>query len=133
MTLLRDIDDLSQFKGIAKDAFGSERLAYLQTRFLASQPAEAVGLLESFYQAAEDLRDSEDQFRDRQFNARAKRGGPDLKVNLRDPEHFAAIKTFREARANLLGMDSAVGTQIVTLVEKAITAKPRSAKRAFTG
>jgi hypothetical protein len=133
MALLKDKDDLSQLKGLAMEAFESQRLAYLQTRFLASQPAEAIDLLASFYRAAEDLRDNEDQFRNRQFNARAKRGGPDLKVNLRDPEHFAAIKTFRDARSSLLDMDSAVASQIVTLVEKSINAKPRSAKRAFTG
>lgn len=132
MALLRDIDDLSQWKGKVTEAFGSEKLAYLQDRFLASQP-EAGALLDSFYNAALDLRDREDDFRDRQFNAKAKRGGPDLKNNLRDPEHFAAIRSFREARANLLDMDSAVGSQIVSLVEKSISTKPRSAKHAFTG
>lgn len=133
MALLKDKDDLSQLKGLAMEAFGSQRLAYLQTRFLASQPAEAVDLLTSFYTAAQDLRENEDRFRNNQFNAKAKRGGPDLKVNLRDEEHFAAIKSFRDARANLLDAESSVGSQIVSLVEKSIKAKPRSAKRAFTG
>lgn len=133
MVLLKDKDDLSQLKGLAMEAFGSQRLAYLQNRFLSSQPAEAVDLLASFYSAAEDLRDSENRFSEQQFNARARRNGPDLKVNLRNEEQQTAIKTFREARANLLDMDSGVGKQIVKLVEKSISAKPRSPKQAFTG
>lgn len=135
MARLKGRDDLSDLKGAVSEAFGSQKLAYLQQRFLSTQPAEAVDLLASFYTAAEDLRDQENRFSEQQFNARARRGGPDLKANLRDAEQFAAIKSFKEARANLLGMDSATGKQIVTLVEKAISAKPKrpSAKHAFTG
>ncbi len=139
MVLLKGIDDLSQYKGLATEAFGSQRLAYLQNRFLSTQPAEAVDLLASFYTAAEDLRENENRFSEQQFNARARKGAPDLKdapdlkSNLRDPEQFAAIKSFREARANLLDMDSTVGKQIVSLVEKSLTPKSPSAKRAFTG
>lgn len=131
MARLKGRDDLSELKGLATEAFGSQRLAYLQNRFLSSQPVEAIDLLASFYSAAEDLRDSENRFSEQQFNSRARRGGPDLKANLRNPEQFEAIKSFREARANLLNMDSAVGKQIVSIVEKSIN-KP-SAKRAFTG
>lgn len=133
MALLQGRDDLSQYKGLATEAFGSQRLAYLQTRFLSTQPAEAVDLLASFYTAAEDLRENENRFSEQQFNARARKTAPDLKSNLRDPEQFAAIKSFREARANLLDMDSTVGKQIVKLVEKSLTPKSPSAKRAFTG
>lgn len=133
MVRLKGKDDLSDLKGFVTEAFGSQRLAYLQQRFVASQTPEAVDLLSSFYTAAEDLRDSENRFSEKQFNARARKGGPDLKSNLRDPEQFAAIKSFREARANLLDIDSGVGKQIVKLVEKSIHQKGPSAKRAFPG
>src|SRR5690606_3483917 len=123
----------SEFKGLASEAFGAQSLARLQQQFISSQPEpeqdKAEGILASFYAAAEDLRRSESA-----FNARArKKGAPDLKVNLRSTEQFAAIKGFNQAKEQLLNLDPVNGQQIVNLVEHSIaTSTRKSAKQAFT-
>lgn len=133
MVLLKGTDDLSEFKGLASEAFGAQSLARLQQQFISSQPEpeqdKAVGVLASFYAAAEDLRSSESA-----FNSRArKKGAPDLKVNLRSTEQFAAIKGFHQAKEQLLDLDPVNGQRIVSLVEHSISASTRkSAKKAFT-
>lgn len=132
MALLKGTDDLSEFKGLAREAFGAQSLAHLQQQFLSSQPEpeqdKAVGILASFYAAAEDLRTSESA-----FNARArKQDTPDLKINLRSTEQFAAIKSFHQAKEQLLDLDPVNGRHIVSLVENSITASTRkSVKKAF--
>lgn len=125
MVLLRGIDDLTTYKGIATEAFGAQALAQAQQKLVQADP-NAVEALTTFYAAAETLRSSEDA-----FNSRARKGGPDLMGNLRSEGQFRAIKGFNEAKQNLLGVDQVIGQQIVELVEKSITGKTRSLKRSF--
>ena len=125
MVLLRGIDDLTTYKGIATEAFGAQALAQAQQKLVQQDPA-ALAALNTFYNAAEKLRSSESA-----FNSRARKGGPDLKGNLRSEGQFKAIKGFNEAKQNLLGVDQVIGQQIVELVEKSITGKGPSLKRSF--
>lgn len=124
MVLLRGIDDLSDYKGQAVNAFGSLALSQYQQKFNATAP-EAGEAFAGFIAAAETLRSSESA-----FNSRARKGGPDLKGNLRSDTQFAAIKSFNSAKEALLGVDSTVGQQIVQLVEKSLKGKT-GLKRSF--
>jgi hypothetical protein len=125
MVLLRGIDDLTTYKGIATEAFGAQALAQAQQKLVQTDPG-AVAALTTFYAAAETLRSSESA-----FNSRARKGGPDLMGNLRSEGQFKAIKGFNEAKQNLLGVDQVIGQQIVELVEKSINGKPRKLTRSF--
>lgn len=127
MVLLRGIDDLTTYKGIATEAFGAQALAQAQQKLVQSDP-NAVAALTTFYAAAENLRSSENA-----FNSRARKGGPDLKANLRSEGQFQAIKGFNDAKQNLLGVDQVIGQQIVELVEKSIAGKGRKLTRSFQG
>ncbi len=125
MVLLRGIDDLTTYKGIATEAFGAQALAQAQQKLVEHDP-NAVAALTTFYAAAETLRSSENA-----FNSRARTSGPDLMGNLRSEGQFKAIKGFNEAKQNLLGVDQVIGQQIVEMVERSITGKGRSLKRSF--
>ncbi len=125
MVLLRGIDDLTTYKGIATEAFGAQALAQAQQKLVQADPTAAEALT-TFYAAAETLRSSENA-----FNSRARKGGPDLKTNLRSEGQFKAIKGFNDAKHTLLGVDQVIGQQIVELVEKSIAGKGRSLKRSF--
>lgn len=125
MVLLRGIDDLTTYKGIATEAFGAQALAQAQQKLIQTDPT-AVEALTTFYAAAETLRSSESA-----FNSRARKGGPDLMGNLRSEGQFKAIKGFNDAKQNLLGVDHVIGQQIVEIVEKTITSAPRGLKRSF--
>lgn len=127
MVLLRGIDDLTTYKGIATEAFGAQALAQAQQKLVQTDP-NAVAALTTFYAAAETLRSSENA-----FNSRARKGGPDLKANLRSEGQFQAIKGFNDAKQNLLGVDQVIGQQIVELVEKSIAGKGRKLTRSFQG
>lgn len=127
MVLLRGIDDLTTYKGIATEAFGAQALAQAQQKLVQTDP-NAVAALTTFYAAAENLRSSENA-----FNSRARKGGPDLKANLRSEGQFQAIKGFNDAKQNLLGVDQVIGQQIVELVEKSIAGKGRKLTRSFQG
>lgn len=125
MVLLRGIDDLTIYKGMATEAFGAQALAQAQQKLVQADPT-AADALTTFYAAAETLRSSENA-----FNSRARKGGPDLMGNLRSEGQFKAIKGFHDAKQNLLGVDQVIGQQIVELVEKSITGKGRGLKRSF--
>jgi len=131
MSLIKGKDDLSPYKGHAAEAFGAEALTHLQAQFITSQPepeqGNAVSALAAFYEAAEKLRD-----RETEFNTRARKpGGPDLKANLRNSDQFAAIRTFHEAKENLLGMSGTAGKHIVHIVEQSIATTAQKSKPTY--
>ena len=131
MARLKGIDNLDDLTGKLTAGFNAVTLRTLETEFKASSP-EASKVLTDFYLAASQL-----QKRESEFNRRAKPADHSLKINLRDREGLAAMKTFETAKQSLLSVNAEVGEKIVNVVERNLAsatkpgAKPPSAKRSF--
>lgn len=131
MARLKGIDNLDDLTGKLTVGFNAVTLRTLEKEFKASSP-EASKVLTDFYLAATQL-----QTRESEFNNRAKPKDHDLKINLRSRDGMAAMRTFEAAKQNLLGVNPAVGAQIVNVVERNLAsatkpgAKPPSAKKSF--
>lgn len=102
----------------------------LQNKILDSQPEESrektSAMLSAFFGAAERLKDRETEFNNR---SRDTTQGFDLKVNLRSPDHFTAIREFKGMAQELVALDPVAGQELVKAVENSIAAPPkRSAK-----
>lgn len=97
----------------------------LHHQIIDSQPENTRNLagaaLSAFYAAAEKLQTREAEFTSRTRDAKTDIT-PDLKINLRSPEHFAALRAFKGASADIVAIDSALGGELVKAVEKNITA-----------
>lgn len=92
-------------------------------RQITSSNPEASAALKAFYSAAENLKSREAEFASRSRPvAAAQNAAPDLKINLRSPEHFAALRAFKGAGADIVALDATLGTELVKAVEKTITA-----------
>jgi len=106
----------------------------LHREILGSQPEtrrdQTGAVLDAFYAAAEKLKSREAEFTAR---SRTQGGGadatPDLKINLRSAEHFAAIREFKSAGADIVALDPALGTELVKAVEKTLTPQAPAQKR----
>jgi len=86
-----------------------------------ARPA-AGAALSAFYAAAENLKSREAEFAQRKRDASdTSDAAPDLKINLRSPEHFAALRAFKGAGADIVALDSTLGGALVKAVEKTIT------------
>ena len=133
MARLKGIDNLDDVTGKLTGSFNAVTLHTLEKQFKASAP-DAAKVLTDFYLAAERL-----QQRENEFNRRAKPADHDLKVNLRNTEQLAAMRTFESAKQSLLTVNPTVGEQILNVVERNLASstkpapKPVSAKRSFTG
>ena len=96
----------------------------LHRQIIDAQPentrGQAGAALSAFYAAAEKLQTREAEFTTRARDAKADIA-PDLKINLRSPEHFAALRAFKGASADIMAMDAALGGELVKAVEKNIT------------
>lgn len=99
-------------------------------RQIASSNPAAGDALKAFYSAAENLKSREAEFANRSRPvAAAQNAAPDLKINLRSPEHFAALRAFKSAGADIAALDTALGPELVKAVEKTITAPAFVQKR----
>lgn len=103
----------------------------LQQRILSAQPIETrektSAVLSAFFGAAERLKDRETEFTNR---PRETAGNFDLKVNLRSPDHFTAIRDFKGMADELMTIDPVAGQELVKAVEKSIAARPKQAFKA---
>lgn len=89
--------------------------------------ARTGAILSAFYSAAEKLKSREEEFKTRTRSA-DQGSTPDLKVNLRSPDHFAALRAFKGASADIIAMDSSIGSALIKAVEKKISAPAASSK-----
>lgn len=98
----------------------------LQNEILGGQPEESrektATMLSAFFGAAERLKDRETEFNNR---SRDTTQGFDLKVNLRSPDHFTAIREFKGMAQELVALDPIAGGQLVKAVENSIAAAPK--------
>lgn len=85
-----------------------------------ARPAAGAALT-AFYAAAEKLKSREAEFAQRSRAPDAADAAPDLKINLRSPEHFAALRAFKGAGADIVALDPTLGGALVKAVEKTIT------------
>jgi hypothetical protein len=96
-------------------AFRTATLTALQTAFLSvaslAEKTAATQALNQFHQAARRLRISENA-----FNKRARPAGNSLMNHMRNSAQFAAMRSFSDAKANLLAISPDVGRSIVRLV-----------------
>lgn len=102
----------------------------LQNEILGSQPAETrektATMLSAFFGAAERLKDREAEFNNRNRDTtRDASQGFDLKVNLRSPDHFTAIREFKGMAHELVALDPVAGQELVKAVENSIAAAPK--------
>jgi hypothetical protein len=98
----------------------------LHREIIGSQPEisrdQTGAALNAFYAAAEKLKSREAEFTARSRTApEANDGAPDLKINLRSAEHFAALREFKGAGADIVALSPALGPELVKAVEKTIT------------
>lgn len=84
-----------------------------------ARPAAGAALT-AFYAAAEKLKSREAEFAQRSRAPETADAPPDLKINLRSPEHFAALRAFKGAGADIVALDPALGSALVKAVEKTI-------------
>jgi hypothetical protein len=98
----------------------------LHRALIDSQPenarAQAGNAIAAFYAAAERLKSREAEFalRSRSVAKTGDGGAPDLKINLRSPEHFSALRAFKGAGADIVALSPAHGADLVKAVEKSI-------------
>lgn len=108
-------------KGRLGALFGSASFVPLNEKFIAGAPdrKNAEKLLQEFYGTAEEFR-----LKEKGFNLRARPIGktPSLMAHLRSPDHMASLREFTQAKTALLGINPAVGNEIILLVEKKIDA-----------
>ncbi|MDP2205779.1 MAG: hypothetical protein Q8K65_05675 [Alphaproteobacteria bacterium] len=106
----------------------------LHREIVGSQPEisrdQTGAALNAFYAAAEKLKSREAEFtaRRRTIDTGAD-ATPDLKINLRSAEHFAALRAFKGASADIVALDPARGSELVKAVEKTITPQAPVQKR----
>lgn len=95
----------------------------LHRQIVNSQPensrSQTGAALAAFYSAAEKLQTREAEFNTRTRNAQADIA-PDLKINLRSPDHFAALRKFKGASADIMAINPDLGAVLVKTVEKNI-------------
>lgn len=107
----------------------------LHQGILSSQPEtgrnQTGAALNAFYAAAEKLKSREAEFtaRSRTPDGTGDAGAPDLKINLRSAEHFAALRAFKGASADIVALNPALGPELVKAVEKTITPQAPAQKR----
>jgi len=92
-----------------------------------ARPAAGAALT-AFYAAAENLKSREAEFAQRSRAPETADTTPDLKINLRSPEHFAALRAFKGAGADIVALDPALGGALVKAVEKALTPQTHAHK-----
>lgn len=91
---------------------------------------QASDAIAAFYAAAEKLKSREAEFAQRSRSTPdASDGAPDLKINLRSPEHFTALREFKGASADIVALSPAHGPELVKAVEKTIAPQAPAQKR----
>ncbi len=117
MVRIKDRDDLSDVKGRMNADF---RAVTLDAAFLdaAAERPQAERALAAFYVAAQMLRR-----REHEFNARDRQPAASLMTNLRNADHFSAMRAFNAAKAELA--HTPTGQRIVKMVEKNIHTRPK--------
>jgi hypothetical protein len=140
MVRLKDMEALEDLTGKLANGFRGVTLRELQDRLVAGQPTppaqeNAASIVTAFYDAAEKL-----QSREAAFNRNARPGatGLNLKANLRSPEHIADMRSFHQARQDLLALPGGFGQKIAAIVNDAITenavlANPANTAKPQTG
>lgn len=100
-------------------------LTRLHRQIIDSQPennrSQTGAALAAFYAAAEKLQSREAEFNSRPRDAKADIA-PDLKINLRSADHFAALREFKGASADIMAINPDLGAALVKTVEKNISA-----------
>ena len=131
MVRVKGRDDLENIEGHLGTAFRAAGLAPLHTLFVttATEKEAAAETLGQFYRAANKLCQNENEFNKR---ARPKSAAPSIMSHLREPAQLAAIRGYNLAKEKLLAVNSETGRSIVQMIEKEITAAPRTpARRQF--
>jgi hypothetical protein len=131
MTQVIEKEQLSALTGKLGNSFAAvATLNRLQQEFIGSQPEETRAktseMVSAFLGAAERLKAREDE-----FNSRTRDTAPsaafNLKVNLRSPDHFSAIREFKGMAEELVAMDPVNGQKLVKAVQNTIAAPTRKA------
>ncbi|MBI1215755.1 MAG: hypothetical protein GC185_08050 [Alphaproteobacteria bacterium] len=122
MTATSDKQVLTGLDGKLSEGFRGVALRELEERIVKAQPEpereKAAGIIGAFYEAAERLKERESAF-DR--GAKPGHTGLDLKANLREPEHVAAMRDFHAARQDLLALSGTLGLKMAKIIGDVLT------------
>jgi len=126
MTQVMEKEQLNALTGKLGNSFAAAAvLSSLQKEFIDNQPEETqeqtTAMVDAFLGAAARLKAREDEFNNRPRDASA---AFNLKVNLRSPDHFSAIREFKGMAEDLVALDPVSGQKLVKAVENTIAAVP---------
>jgi len=127
MSQMVEKEQLNALTGKLGNSFAAvAMLNRLQKAFIGGQPEETrektTAMVDAFLGAAARLKVREAEFNNRPRDTAA---AFNLKVNLRSPDHFSAIREFKGIAEELVAMDPVNGQKLVKAVENTITAAPQ--------